>query len=120
MAKLIFVSLKCHKTDDSGEDNLARLYDIGVEDEPYLLVDRNKVWSGRMKANDEVSFTGIESIPFEDQVHVELWDRDAGPENGKNDNIGDLIILSAQAGLGEQSQQFKTRIADYTLVYQVE
>ena len=114
----LLVSLSCLRTDDSGEDDA--FFDVGVGDEPYLIADRRRVWSGRMSVNDEADLTGVEPIAFEEYIRVELWDRDAGPQAGQDDRLGDIDISAVYAGLGELSHQFKTRRARYTLVYKVE
>jgi hypothetical protein len=100
------------------EDN--NLFDVGQEDEPYLLAGHKRVWSGRMGIDDVEDLTRVEPVSFKNIIKVELWDRDAGYVSGDDDSLGNITIQEAIAGLGELSHQFKRRKAKYTLTYKVE
>ncbi len=91
-----------------------------VEDEPYLLADRKRVWGvRRMGAGDVEDLSGVEPIQFDKEIVVELWDRDAGyfPDD---DQIGRLTVQPHLAGLGELTHEFKRKNAKYTLTYKVD
>jgi hypothetical protein len=96
------------------------LFDVGVEDEPYLMVDYKKVWSGRMGINDLEDLSKVKPIPFEQSIRVELLDRDAGYSLNGDDPLGTVTINAYQKGLGVLSHQFKRKKAKYTLTYKVE
>jgi hypothetical protein len=117
MVKLRLLSLICHGTDDSEKDGA--VYDIGTEDEPFLVVNNKRVWGGRMGANEEKDLTEVEPISFENRVQVGLRERDPGPEMGY-DNLGNVTIRAIQAGVGTQSHHFQKKDASYTLKYSVE
>jgi hypothetical protein len=118
MPELRFVSLECHRTDDSGEvDDQA--FDIGLTDEPYLLVDHKRVWGRRMNAGEIEDLGKVKPIQFNNKLTVELWDKDAGYMSA-DDQIGRITIFAAQSGQGDLSHEFKRRNARYTLVYKVE
>lgn len=118
MSNLKLVSLLCHIPDDISEED--SIFDIGVEDEPYLMVDHKRIWSGRMGVNDVRDLSDLESIPFEENIRVELWDRDAGYVSEGDDPLGNIIIHASQKGTGELSHLFKRKKARYTLTYKVE
>jgi hypothetical protein len=118
MPNLTFVSLECHKTDDVSEDD--SIFDVGLEDEPYLKVGHKKVWSGRMVIGNVEDLSGVEPIPFEENIRVELWERDSGYVSGQDDLLGYVIIHASQIGHGEVSHKFKRRRARYTLVFKVD
>ena len=118
MPKAKFVSLICHRPSDISEDDSG--FDVGQEDEPYLMVNRKRIWSGRMGINDVEDLTRVNSVDFKDDLRVELWDRDAGYVSGGDDKLGSLSIQESQAGLGEREHQFKRSKANYTLTYKVE
>ena len=118
MPKAKFVSLICHIPDDLTEEHT--VFDVGQEDEPYLLVKKKKVWSGRMNVDDVEDLTIIDPIDFKDNIRVELWDRDSGYVSGGDDLLGSLTIMASQAGSGELEHQFKRSKASYTLIYKVE
>lgn len=118
MPELKFISLKCHRTDDTSEadDNL---FDMTIEDEPYLLADHKRVWGvRRMKSGDLEDLSGVEPIKFNERISVELWDKDAGffPAD---DQIGRLTVHAHLAGIGELKHEFKRKNAKYTLTYKV-
>jgi hypothetical protein len=117
MPNLKFVSLICHRTDDSSEDDA--VFDVGPEDEPYLLAGNKRIWSGRMAVNDFEDLTGLEPVSFKNSIRVELWDRDPG-YTGEDDKLGHLSIQAFQAGLGELTHEFRRKKAKYTLTYKVE
>jgi hypothetical protein len=118
MPKAKFVSLICHRPSDISEDDTG--FDVGQEDEPYLMVNKKRIWDGRMGINDVEDLTGINPVDFKDDLRVELWDRDAGYISGKDDLLGSFTIQTLQAGLGELEHQFKRKKANYTLTYKVE
>jgi hypothetical protein len=117
MPNLKFVSLRCHRPDDISEDD--SVFDTGPEDEPYLMADYKRVWSGRMGMDEVVDLTSVEPISFKDRIRVELWDRDAGYV-GEDDRLGSLTIMAFQSGLGELQQEFRSGKAKYSLIYKVE
>jgi hypothetical protein len=117
MPNLKFVSLECIRPDDIREDESG--FDVGEEDEPFLLVNHNQVWRGRMSSGDVRDLSAIESIPFDNQVSVELRERDPGYVPS-DDSLGTFNVQALHAGLGEIEHQFETRRAKYVLKYQVE
>jgi len=118
MPILKFVSLVCHKPDDMSEDDSG--FDVGPEDEPFLIVGHKKVWSGRMGIGAVENLSDVDPISFENSITVELWDSDPGYVTGEDDKLGHISIQEALAGSGELSHQFKRRKAEYTLTYKVE
>ena len=119
MPSLKLLSLTCHRTDDSIEEDYD-VIDTTVEDEPYLLSNNKMIWSVKMmKANDVEDLSEVETILFDESVDIELWDRDS-EHNITNDKIGELIIKASQKGLGVQRHEFRRRNARYTLTYKVE
>ena len=119
MSKLKLVSLICHVTDDSGEVD-ENIFDVNVEDEPFILVDKKRVWGVKlMKANDVEDLSNVELIQFTDKVNIELWDRDA-EYFPADDLLGRLTVHASKSGLGEQTHRFKRRSAVYTLTYKVD
>ena len=117
MPNLKFVSLTCIRPDDISEDESG--FDVGEEDEPFLLVNHNRVWRGRMTRGDVKDLSEIEPIHFDNQVSVELRERDPGYVPS-DDSLGTFNVQALQAGLGEIEHQFETRRAKYVLIYQVE
>jgi len=119
MPKLKLVSLICHATDDAGEVD-ENIFDTNVEDEPYILADKKRVWGVKlMKTNDVEDLSAVEPIQFTDKVSIELWDRDA-EYFPADDRLGKLNVYASKSGLGEQTHQFKRRSALYTLTYKVD
>ena len=118
LPKLKFVSLKCHRTDDTSKSDDAS-FDMGIEDEPYLLANHKRVWGvKRMKSGDLEDLSGVEPITFDEKISVELWDKDPGYYPA-DDQIGRLNVQASQAGLGEMIHEFKRKNAYYTLTYKV-
>ncbi len=118
MPELNFVSLKCHRTDDTSESD-DHSFDMTVEDEPYLKVNYKRVWGvKRMKSGDLVDLSNVEPVMFDEKISVELWDKDAGffPDD---DRMGKLIVHANQGRLGELTHEFKRKNAKYTLTYNV-
>ena len=119
MHNLKLLTLTCHRTDDSIEEDYD-VIDTTVEDEPYLVSNNNIIWNvNTMKANDVEDLGEVETIFFDDSVDIELWDRDS-EHNITNDKIGGLIIKASLKGLGVQKHEFKRRNARYTLTYKVD
>jgi hypothetical protein len=118
MPKAKFVSLVCNKPDDISEGDSG--FDVGREDEPYLMVDNKRIWSGRMGMGDVKDLSVIDPIDFKDSMRVQLRERDAGYASGTDDQLGSFTIKALQAGLGELEHQFRRRKARYTLTYKVE
>ncbi len=119
MPKLKLVSLICHATDDSGEVD-ENIFDVNVEDEPYILVNKKRVWGVKlMKTNDVEDLTNVNPIRFTEKVSVELWDRDA-EYFPADDLLGRLTVHASKTGLGDQTHRFKRRSALYTLTYRVD
>jgi hypothetical protein len=118
MPVLKFVSLKCHRTDDSTEKDQS--YDLSVEDEPYLRANHKQVWGvTRMKINEIKDLSDVEPITFNDDILVELWDKDAG-YSPEDDRLGKVTIVAGLAGTGSHEYEFRRRKARYTLTYKVE
>jgi len=118
LPELKFISLKCHRTDDTSESD-DHSFDMTVEDEPYLLAEHKRVWGvRRMKSGDLEDLSGVDTLKFKEKINVELWDKDAGfyPDD---DQIGRLTVQANQAGLGELTHEFKRKNAKYTLTYEV-
>ena len=118
MPNLKLVSLVCHRPDDLDEEDA--VFDVGVEDEPYIIAGNKRVWSGRMGVDDVEDLTGVEPISFKNSIRVELWDRDSGYVLGEDDPLGNVTIQAFQSELGELSHQFRRKKAKYTLTYKVE
>ena len=118
MANLKFVSLECIRPDDMSEDD--SVFDVGQEDEPYIIAGHKRVWSGRMGIGDIENLIDVNPVSFVNSVKVELWDRDPGYVLGEDDPLGNISITESVAGLGELTHQFKRRKAKYTLTYKVE
>jgi len=119
MPNLKLLSLTCHRTDDSIEEDYD-VIDTTVEDEPYLVSNNRMIWSIKMmRANDVEDLSEVETIFFDESVDIELWDRDS-EHNITNDKIGGLIITVSQKGLGIQKHEYKSRNARYTLTYRVD
>jgi len=119
MPKLKLVSLICNATDDSGELD-ENIFDTNIEDEPYILVDKKRVWGVKlMKTNDSEDLTEVTPIQFTDKVSIELWDRDA-EYFPADDLLGRLTVNATKTSLGEQKHRFKRRSAFYTLTYRVD
>ena len=96
------------------------VFDIGDEDEPFIMADHQKIWSGRMGLNDVEDLSKVSPVSFEENIRVALWDRDAGYSSNEDDPIGDVVIHASQKGHGELTHSFKGRRAKYTLNYKVE
>jgi len=119
MPNLKLLTLTCHRTDDSIEEDYD-VIDTTVEDEPYLAFNNKIIWSIKtMKANDVEDLSEVETIFFDESVDIELWDRDS-EHNITNDKIGGLIINASQKGLCIQKHEFQRKNARYTLTYKVE
>ena len=118
MAKLCLRKIICHKTDDAKEND--QVFDIGIEDEPLLLVNHKRVWSGRMSPNSEEDLSEIQSISFKDQVHMALMERDPGYASIGDEVLGQTTIYAIQANSGEQEINFNKTDSRYTIVYKVE
>jgi hypothetical protein len=116
MAKLKIVSLECLQTEDSGEENV---WDIDNTDEPFIKVNHRIVWNGRMDKGSKNDLTNIDSIPFEGDVKVELWERDPGYTGGEDDLLGSLVVHESQKGGGTVTQKILSKRAKYSLEYTV-
>jgi hypothetical protein len=119
MPNLKLISLQCHKPDDISEADEAG-FDMGVEDEPYLMAGHKKVWNGRMKKGDIEDLAGVNPISFKESIRVELWEKDPNYVSDKDDQLGNITVYASQMGAGEISNLFKRRKARYTLTFKVE
>lgn len=117
MATLKLHRITCKKTDDP--DEIDAIYDIGLEDEPYLLVNGKEVWTGRMSPGEVIELSEIEPLPFRDSVKIELMERETG--HGRNDDIlGEITIRESDANLQKIVKELQSGKAEYILEYYVE
>lgn len=86
-----------------------------ARDEPYLIVDGQKVW-GPKKMNDGDSKSLDINVPISQRAHIELWEKD---RIGRNDCFGRLDVFPESNPSGTQQHTFRHRHASYTLTYEV-
>lgn len=107
MARLKLLDLRCIKSQESGGD------------EPYLLVDGEKVWkSEEMNSGEFVSLRSLDLIHFEDKIKVELMEKDSGMFN-RDDKLGACMIRETGLGKDELDCEFDEDGAHYMLIYKV-
>jgi hypothetical protein len=88
-------------------------------DEPYLLVNGVRVWSGT-----NVDYDDVESIEFttgfDEVVELQLWEDDGGITGG-DDHIATWYIFASEAGTGVHTVQspWENRPGLYDLRYEV-
>lgn len=106
MARLKLISLHCTTTEDS----------TGA-DEPYLLVNGNRVWgSSSLNDGETADLSQVPLISFNGTASIKLFDDDS-PDG--DDNLGTHTANESQAGRGTQTGTFTQDDADYTLTYEV-
>jgi hypothetical protein len=110
-----FVSLKCIELDDDSEYSA---YDTPDVDEPYLLVDGNKVWSGRMVEEEVEDLSGVKPVEFNERICVELWEKDPGLF-GEDDLLGKLFIEPSSTSSGTITEDLTSGTTKYVLKYKV-
>lgn len=107
LARIRLISLKCVKT----EDWMGR-------DETYLTVKGARVWGHSMNDGETQSLGGVPSFPFTGEVHVALYDGDAGW--GDDDDLLGVTFASAQdRGKGPVTSSFTGDDAHYILTYEI-
>jgi len=88
-------------------------------DEPYLLVNGARVWSGSNVDDGDVErvdyWTG-----FDDVIRVELWEDDGGL-SGRDDHIDTWFIFDSEVGTGTHTVQspFGSGAGLYEMTYEV-
>jgi hypothetical protein len=105
---LRLISLFCSKTEDN----------TGA-DEPYLLVNGNKVWGSEAPGLNDMETADLSAVPvmeFGTRARIELLDDDSPDDD---DLLGRLYVGKMQRGQGELEYKFVEDDADYTLTYQV-
>jgi hypothetical protein len=104
---LQLISLICRDTEDTWG-----------ADEPYLRVDGNTVWSGRLNTNDSANLQGSPEIPFgyTGSINVELFEDDS-PDN--DDFLGEKFVSYTEADGTNKTAVFDLDDARYTLTYRV-
>ena len=108
---LHLVSLKCIETEDwTGADN------------PYLIVNGQQVWSGRLNDGQTAGLTHLSPIPFvvyangASDAWVSLYEDD-WPDG--DDLLGQVRIWADQVSAGNHTLTFYKDGAIYTLTYYV-
>jgi hypothetical protein len=104
MPRLRLISLVCHTTEDSGDD------------EAYLRVRGERVWGGEMSNEQEVSLEGVPSINFSRRARIDLYDEDS-PD--ADDHLGTTYARRSHIGQGELEHEFTGDEAHYTLTFRV-
>ncbi|MYE35340.1 MAG: hypothetical protein F4X23_10845 [Gemmatimonadales bacterium] len=106
--QLRLISLHCIEPEDSGAD------------EAFLVVNGNRfsVWS--MNNGDTRDLRGMEAIPFDTNVRVELYDEDTPWIGDDHDLLGVATINDSESGAGESQRTFDLDEAHYRLTYVVE
>jgi len=88
-------------------------------DEPYLLVNRARVWTG-----SNVDYGDVESVEyrsgFDDVITIELWEDDGGLA-GKDDHIATWFIYDSEIGTGVHTVQspWDSGAGLYEMTYEV-
>jgi len=103
-ARLRLISLVCHTTEDSGDD------------EAYLRIRGNRVWGGEMSNEQEVDLSGLPLINFRNRARIELYDEDS-PD--ADDHLGTTYARRSHIGQGDLEHPFTGDEANYTLTFQV-
>jgi hypothetical protein len=104
MANLRLISLECHTTEDSGDD------------EAYLRVKGVKVWGGDINSGQAVDLSGSALIEFNRRARIQLFDED-WPDS--DDLLGTTYARRSHIGQGEIAYEFTDDDAHYTLTFQV-
>jgi hypothetical protein len=109
ITQLHLVSLKCIETEDwLGADN------------PYLRVNGQKVWSGRLNDGQTANLTHLSPIPFRvyslggSDALIELYEDD---EPDPDDRLGRVTIDGDEIGPGIHTINFFEDGANYNLTY---
>ena len=103
---LRLISLRC----DATEDNAG-------EDEPYLEVWGDEVWSGDMN-EDDTEELGLE-FEFAESITVALYDEDTGVWFDTDDYLGKKRFRRSDATPDPEVHTFRRDGAVYRLTYQV-
>lgn len=104
MPNLRLISLECHETEDSGDD------------EAYLLVKGVKVWGNDIDEGDVADLSGLPLIWFRRRARIELMDED-WPDD--DDSLGRTYARRSHIGQGEIEHPFTDDDARYTLTFEV-
>jgi hypothetical protein len=105
---LRLISLFCSTTEDT----------TGA-DEPYILVNGNKVWGSEspgLNDTETADLSAVPVLPFNTRARVELFDNDSPDDD---DLIGRFYAGKLQVGQGELEYKFVEDDADFTLTYEV-
>jgi len=103
------LSIYCFETEDS---------DPFGEDEAYLLIDGEKVWSGDMDDGDTVYPRGtIGFRPFATDITLTLKEEDDWPD--RDDTLGTYLISVSEADGAERFVRFDGDDALYLINYRV-
>lgn len=104
MVKLRLLDLRCIEHQEIGSD------------EPYLLVDGERVWSvDNMKRSMSYSLRGVPPIGFEDRIEITLMEKDPI----RDDCLGTGTASAEQLGRGEQELEFADDGGRYQLIYEI-
>ncbi len=107
MAILKLLDLRCVTSQERGGD------------EPYLLVDGDKVWkSDDMNSGSVTSLRSLDLIEFDNKIKVELKEKDTGLFN-KDDHLGSCTIRESGLGKDELDCEFDEDGAHYVLIYKI-
>jgi hypothetical protein len=116
MAKLKLHRITCKKTDDPDETDA--IYDVGLEDEPYILVNGKEVWTGRMSPGEVIDLSDIDPFPFRDSVKIELMERETG--HGRNDDVlGEITVNESEVNMQKIVKEIQKGKAEYILEYYI-
>lgn len=109
-SRLVLVSLHCEETEDT----------TGA-DEPYILVNGNRVWGpGSLNDNDTVDLSkAVNPIAFANHANIQVWDQDTGAFDD-DDKLGDFTVSSEEVAEGDKSRRISGDGSKYTLFYRVE
>jgi uncharacterized tellurite resistance protein B-like protein len=104
-ARLQLIDIRCVKQQEIGDD------------EPYLMIRKNKVWShNSMKTGMTVSLRSIAPMAFADTIELTLMEKE---RFGRDDVLGTHTATADQVGKGELQFDFREKGCHYQVVYQV-
>lgn len=88
-------------------------------DEPYLLVNGARVWSGSNVDDGDVARVDYQS-GFDDVIQIDLWEDDGGL-SGRDDHIATWFIFDSEVGTGTHTVQspWDSGAGLYDLTYEV-
>jgi len=116
LAELHFLRIICYESLDPLDNDA--IYDIGNEDEPYLQVDNDVVWTSRMKKGDSIDLSDLEPVRIFKPVKILFKERATG-HNRDDVILGEWEVRPEMASRERKYVDFHLNNAHYALEYKI-